>query len=101
MTPSCICVVCLGPFEPTRSHAMYCSSSCRQRAYRRRLEGDDPGALAPLARELLAKARAHHEAHGDPFKASVNLVAGREPERFAPLRIAVEARRARLRRERV
>jgi hypothetical protein len=32
-----ICRTCLRPFLPNRSDARYCSSPCRQRAYRRRI----------------------------------------------------------------
>jgi hypothetical protein len=32
------CDQCGGQFEPTRSDARYCSSPCRQRAYRRRTQ---------------------------------------------------------------
>ena len=31
-----LCVICNGGFTPKRSNAQYCSSACRQKAYRRR-----------------------------------------------------------------
>jgi hypothetical protein len=34
--PSVTCSVCSKQFQPTRSDAQFCSSACRQRAYRRR-----------------------------------------------------------------
>ena len=36
LTHDCRCHWCCKPFMPTRTDALYCSSPCRQRAYRRR-----------------------------------------------------------------
>jgi hypothetical protein len=37
-----VCATCGGTFTPPRTDARYCSSPCRQRAYRRRNQGDQP-----------------------------------------------------------
>jgi hypothetical protein len=38
--PTFCCYECGSPFLPTRSDGRFCSNACRQRAYRRRRDGD-------------------------------------------------------------
>ena len=65
----CACETCGAPFTPTRSDGRYCSSPCRQKAYRQRAQshvldlaepssqgnGKSPFRLTPETREWLRR----------------------------------------------
>jgi len=54
--PLARCSACREAFEPSRADAVYCSSACRQFAYRRRLSPARTTARRPCYRPLPAKA---------------------------------------------
>ena len=45
------CVQCGATFSPPRGDARYCSSGCRQKAYRARVKQPKPGTVAGLGRD--------------------------------------------------
>jgi hypothetical protein len=71
-----VCRECGESFTPARSDAAYCSSPCRQRAYRRRATrvrnviaatGADPTRPVPVADDDWARERFWEYGNGDPW----------------------------------